>query len=91
MTLNRQTDGERLAMAELEIKYLQKGDQELKDRIDAVEAKVDIVDEKLDMVIARLDANSNQIGGAGKLAAILLKAFPWICGMLATFFAGRYV
>lgn len=80
MPLNRQTDGERLAVAETKIEFLTRGDDELKMAIEAVEqkleAKIDITNEKLDMVIKRLDAQTNRFEGASKLTIIIMKAWP---------------
>jgi len=93
MTLQRKSDGERLAVAETRIEFLTRGDEQLTQQIEEVReefnARLDITNEKLDMVIARLDAQSNELKGASKLAVVLWKAFPWICGMLAAFGVGR--
>lgn len=75
-TLQRKTDGERLMAAETHIQYLQRGDKELKEKIDELDEKVDAIDVKLDAVITRLDAQANRLIGASTLAKILWLGFP---------------
>lgn len=90
MTLQRKSDGERLAVAETEIRFLTRGDEELKAAVEEVKTEMGELRDEMRMGFAditkRLDAQSNQFVGASKLAILLMKAWPIAVTALGTFF-----
>jgi hypothetical protein len=95
MPLQRQSDGERLAVAETEIKFLIRGDEELKEKIDDVQKEVGELRDEMRMGFADikqyLEAQKNQLAGASKLTIIIMKAWPIVATAIGAVFAWESV